>query len=417
VAYVVALVSAFLVISAATALRPGRRGLLAVFAYPVGWAAGELAFQGIVVEFLALGILHWWGWPRTHWLALLVNVLACVVLAENLILLGILFDTRRLVRRQMRASPRAPLEVGRARDDRFGSWWRTALQLSLHPRDMQLVRNVAYGPAARHRLDVWRTSTTPLGAPVIFYLHGGAWTFGDKREQGRPMLHEFVRRGWVVVAPNYRLAPGDPWPAQIEDAVRALGWIKKNVATFGGDPNRVVVAGGSAGGHLAALLALTSDDPTWRPIEMRDVADWSVRGAISFYGVLEMTGDERYWRSLGRGLRVLLESRVVQVPYLGHEALYEALSPYHRVHAQAPPFLVIQGVNDTLVDVKVARDFVERFRSVASAPVYYVELPFTQHAFDVTASPRTSATTRAAVAFAESVVARSDSRDEAFEGA
>ena len=418
VAYVVALVSAFLVISAATALRPGRRGLFAVFAFPVGWAAGELAFQGIVLEVLLLGVLRWWGWPRTHWLALVVSVLAFLVLAENLILLGVSFDARRLVRRQMRAAPKSPLEIARARDDRFGSWWRTALQISPHPRDMQLVRNVSYGPATRHRLDVWRTSTTPKGAPVIFYLHGGAWTFGDKREQGRPMLHEFVRRGWVVVAPNYRLAPGDPWPAQIEDATRALGWIKKNIATYGGDAGRVVVAGGSAGGHLAALLALSSEDPTWRPIEARDVCDWRVRGAISFYGVLEMTGDERYWRSLGRGLRILLESRVVQVPYLGHEPLYEALSPYHRIHADAPAFLVIQGVNDTLVDVKVARHFVERFRSVASAALYYVELPFTQHAFDVTASPRTSATTRAAVAFAESVVAlENDARDEAFEGA
>jgi uncharacterized protein DUF3293 len=67
---------------------------------------------------------------------------------------------------------------------------------------------------------------------------------------------------------------------------------------------------------------------------------------------------------------------------------------------------VVQGRNDTLVDVQVARDFVAKFRDVARAPMYYVELPFTQHAFDITASPRTSATTRTAVAFAESVVER-----------
>ncbi|HEY7931896.1 MAG TPA: alpha/beta hydrolase, partial [Acidimicrobiales bacterium] len=308
----------------------------------------------------------------------------------------------------MRDASRAPLAVPRPREDRFGTWWRTALQIPYHPRDMQLIKNVVYGPAPRHRLDVWRTSTTPKGAPVILYLHGGAWTFGDKREQGRPMLHEFVRRGWIVVTSNYRLAPRDPWPAQIEDATRVLGWIKKNVAVYGGDPARVVVAGGSAGGHLAALLALSSDDPTWRPGDVTNVSDWSVRGALSFYGVLEMTGDERHWRGLGRGLRGLLESRVVQRPYTGNEALYEALSPYHRIHEGAPAFLVVQGVNDTLVDVQVARSFVARYLAIARAPIYYVELPCTQHAFDVTASPRTSATTRAAVAFAESVVAEVD---------
>jgi len=150
---------------------------------------------------------------------------------------------------------------------------------------------------------------------------------GDKREQGRPMLHEFVRRGWIAVVPNYRLAPRHPWPAQIHDVTRALGWVKKNIATFGGDPERVVISGGSAGGQLAALVALTKDDPTWRPSDMSDVTDWSVRGAMPFYGVLEMTGDESHWYGLGRGLRILLERRIVQVPYDENVPLYRALSP------------------------------------------------------------------------------------------
>ena len=229
---------------------------------------------------------------------------------------------------------------------------------------------------------------------------------GDKREQGRPMLHEFVRRGWIAVVPNYRLAPRHPWPAHIEDVTRALGWVKKNVATHGGDPERVVIAGASAGGQLAALVALSAKDATWRPDDMTDVADWSVRGAMAFYGVLETTGDETHWRGLGRGLRILLERRIVQVPYEGNESVYRAMSPIDRIDGDAPPFFVVQGRTDTLVDVHVARDFVTKFREVAHAPMYYVELPFTQHGFDISASPRTSATTRGAVAFAESVLRR-----------
>jgi acetyl esterase/lipase len=400
----VAAVSAWLVFSALTALRPGRRGIFAALAYPVGWAAGELPVQAIVLEAALVGILGWWGWPRSAALGLVVWVLASIVVVENLALVAIQFHSRSVVRRALALSPREPLELPRPSEDRFGSWWRTALQIPFHPRDMQLIRNVAYGPLRRHRLDVWRMSTTPKNAPVIFYIHGGAWTFGDKREQGRPMLHEFVRRGWVAVASNYRLAPKDVWPAQIEDVTRTLAWIKKNIATHGGDPQRVVVAGGSAGGHLAALLALSAEDPTWRPSDVVGVSDWSVRGAIPFYGVLEMTGDEEHWRGLGRGLRILLEQRVVQSPYEEDPALYEEMSPYHRLHENAPPFLVIQGSNDTLVDVNVARAFVEKFRRTALSRIYYVELPFTQHAFDVSASPRTSATARAAVVFAESVV-------------
>jgi len=402
-AYFVAIASLFLVVSAGTALRPGRRGLFAALAYPVGWAAGELAGQGVVAELLLLVILWWWGWPSAHWLSVLVLVIASAVVIENLALIAILFRSRSVVRRAMAHSPDRPLTIGRPGDDVFGRWWRTALQIPLHPRAMELLRNIEYGPLERQRLDIWRFSTTPSSAPVIYYIHGGAWTFGDKREQGRPMLHEFVRRGWIVVAINYRLAPSSPWPAQIEDATRALGWIKKNIATYGGDPDRVVVAGGSAGGHLASLVALSGNDPTWRPEDMADVANWSVRGALSFYGVLEMTGDESQWRGLGRALRRLLVNRVVQLPYEGNEHVYFALSPYERIAPDSPPFFVVQGSNDTLVEVNVARAFVTKFRAVSFAPLYYVELPFTQHAFDLTASPRTSATTRAAVAFADSV--------------
>jgi acetyl esterase/lipase len=401
--FLVLLLSAFLAVSAATALRPGRKGIFAIVAYPVGWAAGELPAQAIVSQAVLLGVLAWWGWPRTEWLSWLVIGLALLVVAQNLALVAIAFYARRIVRRDLAAAPVRPLTMPRPSDDVFGSWWRTALQLPFHPRNMQLIRNVVYGPEERHRLDVWRNSTTPLHAPVIYYLHGGSWTFGDKREQGRPMLHEFVDRGWVAVVINYRLAPRHPWPAQIEDATRALGWIKKNIATYGGDPDRVVISGGSAGGHLAALAALTAHDPTWRPRDVSGVEDWSVRGAIPFYGVLEMTGDETYWHGLGRGLMNLLERRIVGVPFKGNESLYRAMSPIERIHPDAPPFLVVQGVNDTLVDVNVARGFVERFRREALTPIYYVELPFTQHAFDITASPRTSATTRAAVAFATSV--------------
>src|ERR1035438_6105211 len=181
------------------------------------------------------------------------------------------------------------------------------------------------------------------------------------------MLHEFVRRGWIAVVPNYRLAPRHPWPAQIHDVTRALGWVKENVATFGGDPERVVVSGGSAGGQLAALVALSAKDATWRPDDMADVADWSVRGAMAFYGVLETTGDEAQWRGLGRGIRILLEHRIVQAPYEGNEPLYRAMSPFDRIGADAPPFFVVQGRNDTLVDVQVARDFVTKIRKVAKA--------------------------------------------------
>jgi acetyl esterase/lipase len=405
--YAVVAVSVVLIFAATTSIFPARRGVLATLAYPVGWIAGELCYYALIVE---AGLVTYYA-LRDHpvsWRLEVVVALAGVAALLNLVLVATLWRAHGVVERALSRHER-PLAVSR-HADRFSTWWRSATLLSLHPRDLHLSANLAYGPHRRHRLDLWRTTTTPQRAPVIFYLHGGAWTFGDKREQGRPMLHEFVARGWIVATANYRLAPRDPWPAQIEDVTRALAWLKKNVAAYGGDPERVVVAGGSAGGHLAALLALSSDDPTWRPSDVVGVTDWRVAGVIPLYGVLEMTGDERHWRGLGAGIRALLEGRIVQRPYDGHEDLYRSLSPMQRIHEAAPPFLVVQGAVDTLVDVNVARGFVERFAEIALAPIYYVELPLTQHAFDVTASARTSATTRAAIAFAESVVASTPPR-------
>ena len=401
-AYFVGALSIWLIISAATALRPGRKGIFAAIAWPVGWAAGELPFQSLLAQLGLLGLLWWWGWPQTLWLSDLVRITAIISISANVVLLGTLFYSRRIVRRAMQSAP-VPLEIGKPRDDAYGAWWRTALQVPYHARDIQITKNISYGEHERNVVDVWRTSTTPSNAPVMLYFHGGSWLFGDKKDQGRPMLHEMVKRGWVVVTANYRLAPGSPMPAQIEDATRVLSWVKKNIGSYGGDPQRVVVSGGSAGGHLAALLSLTTNDDTWRPKDVSGVTDWSVRGCIPYYGVLEMTGDETHWNGHGRGLIYLLENRVVKKKYKENVALYESLSPIHRVTADSPPFLVIQGGNDTLVDVNVARGFVKHFADVATAPIYYVEMPFAQHTFDLTASPRTSAVTRAVVAFATSV--------------
>lgn len=406
--YALTVISAVLIFAGVTAIFPARRGVLAALAYPVGWIAGELCYYALALE-VALVLYYFAHDTPSGWHVGAVLVLSGVAVVLEGVLVGVLLRARGVASRALSDHER-PLVIDS--QDRFGSWWRSAALVSWHPRSLKRSTNVAYGAHRRHRLDLWRTAETPENAPVIFYLHGGAWTFGDKREQGRPMLHEFAARGWLVVSINYRLAPRDPWPAQIEDVMRAFAWVKANVANYGGDPTRVVVAGGSAGGHLAALLALTSEDDTWRPEDV-EVDDWRVAGAIPLYGVLEMTGDERYWRGLGAGIRRLLEGRVVQVPYEGREDLYESLSPLSRIHADAPAFLVIQGVADTLVDVNVARGFVARFREVAKSPIYYVELPLTQHAYDVTASARTSATTRAAIAFAESVVGPAVSRDAA----
>jgi acetyl esterase/lipase len=94
--------------------------------------------------------------------------------------------------------------------------------------------------------------------PVIVYIHGGAWTKGAGHKGNNvPMPYMLAEQGWVGVSINYRLFPDNVFPTYIIDCKRALRWVKENIESYGGDPNFIVVSGGSAGGHLAALLALS----------------------------------------------------------------------------------------------------------------------------------------------------------------
>ena len=231
----------------------------------------------------------------------------------------------------------------------------------------------------------------------MVYIHGGAWVMGEKREQGKPMMYELVARGWVCVAINYRLSPKATWPAHIVDAKKAVAWVKAHIAEYGGDPSFVAVSGGSAGGHLCALLALTAGDSLYQP-GFED-ADTSVDACVPFYGVMDMTGNDEGATRYGSGLLDLLEKRVMKTTAIEHPEIFRAASPTYRVHADAPPFFVLHGQNDTLVPVPVARTFVTALRAVSRAPVAYAELPLAQHAFDVLASLRCRATTDGVAAF------------------
>src|SRR5262249_27222883 len=129
--------------------------------------------------------------------------------------------------------------------------WRPSL--TYHVPSMLRVR-VDYGIPYRRvgavtlHLDVYRAHDRAGPQPALLYLHGGGWTAGHRR-QSRYMLYELAAAGWTVFAASYRFAPRHPLPAAIEDAKAALAWIRAHAAEHGARPDRVVVAGGSAGGH------------------------------------------------------------------------------------------------------------------------------------------------------------------------
>ncbi len=220
----------------------------------------------------------------------------------------------------------------------WGRWWRVTRAIPFKSRAIETTCNIDYwgDGIRRHRLDVYRSRLAPPEkAPVMVYIHGGAWVIGDKREQGKPMMYELVARGWVCVAINYRLSPKATWPDHIVDAKRAVAWVKEHIADYGGDPSFVAVSGGSAGGHLCALLALSAGDPAFQP--GFEGADTAVQACVPFYGVMDMTGSPEGSGRFGPGLLEMLEKSVMKTKEAEHPEVFREASPTFRVRPDAPP--------------------------------------------------------------------------------
>ena len=248
--------------------------------------------------------------------------------------------------------------------------------------------SVRYGEHPSQLLDVWRRDDLPLhSAPVMIFVPGGAWVHGSRILQGYALMSHLAANGWVCLSVDYRVSPNNPWPQHIADVKTAIAWARANVDRFGGDRDFVAIAGCSAGGHLAALAGLTIGDPEYQEHLPTD-SDTSVDAVVGIYGRYDWedrSTDERA-RFVDFLERVVVKRRIDRNPELFRNA-----SPIARVHADAPPFLVIHGSSDTIIPVEQARNFVDTLRGVSRSTVSYAELPGAGHGFDMTDGARTGA--------------------------
>jgi acetyl esterase/lipase len=242
----------------------------------------------------------------------------------------------------------------------------------------------------RLKMDVTRPATPPepgTKRPAIIQIHGGGWVIGDKREQGLPLLKLLASQGWVGFNVNYRLSPGVAFPDHLIDVKRSLAWIREHADEFDIDPSFIAVTGGSAGGHLTALMALTPNDPAYQP-GFED-ADTTLQAAVPFYGVYDFTNRNGAWPE-GNVSR-FIEPVVMKAKLADEPERFAQASPLDQVRADAPPFFIIHGDRDTLAPVEDARDFAQRLEEVSTSDVRYLELTGAQHAFDVFPSIRCNA--------------------------
>jgi acetyl esterase/lipase len=281
--------------------------------------------------------------------------------------------------------------------------WRNPVGMPLP--GVEVLRDIPYAPGGvRQQLDIYRPSTIPDGGcPVILQIHGGAWMVGDKKQQALPLMYTLATKGYICVACNYRLSPSVGFPTHLLDCKSALCWIKEHGADYGMDTSFVAVTGGSAGGHLAALMGLTGNRADLQP-DHPDV-DTAVQACIPFYGVYDFL--VRHEQHPNRQL--YLDFALHRVMYESPEdnpALWELGSPVAQIHEDAPPFMVIHGDLDSLALVAEARVFTRELRKVSRNPVVYLELPGAEHAFDCFRSNRTEETIDGIHRFLEWVRAR-----------
>ena len=252
---------------------------------------------------------------------------------------------------------------------------------------VQVDSDISYGPAGkRNLLDIYRPVTEGSGRPVLLQIHGGAWILGHKAEQAMPLMHHMASLGWVCVSINYRLSPAATFPDHIIDVKKAIAWIRENIEHYGGDPSFIAVTGGSAGGHLASLAALSPNYAPWQP-GFEDV-DTTLQAAMPLYAAFDLC--DRYAIRSATGIDNPVLDRMMKTNKEKDPELFDAASPITWVGEQAPPFFVVQGTHDTLVWVEEARRFVAELSAKTAREVVYAELPGAQHSFETMHSPRTS---------------------------
>jgi acetyl esterase/lipase len=220
----------------------------------------------------------------------------------------------------------------------------------------------------KHQLDLY----LPKGRnnfPVFVFVHGGFWSAGD-RARYRTLGNYFAQAGVGVVIPSYRLMPAHPHPAQIEDVAAAFAWTVNHIASYGGDAKRIFLGGHSAGGHLAALLALDA-----RFLGEHSLTPASIRGVVSISGVYDVRA------FMGFGL----------TPRGRRDA-----SPLQHTSAGAPPFLLTYCQWDYAGLPLQARKFAEALRATGVS-ASLVRIPGKNHVTEILSVGKPGDRTAAAV--------------------
>lgn len=215
-------------------------------------------------------------------------------------------------------------------------------------------RDLAYVTSghAQQKLDLFVPEKAAGPTPLLVWIHGGAWVSGDKADNP-PLRRGYVQRGYAVASLNYRLSQTALYPAQIEDCKAALRWLRAHAKEYNLDPARIGVWGGSAGGHLVALLGSTGDIKDFDVGEHLDQSS-AVQAAGDYFGPTDFVQMDAH---AVKGARLIHdspqspESRLIGGPIQDqvNAAKVQRANPITFVTKGDTPFLIVHGDQDPLV--------------------------------------------------------------------
>lgn len=228
------------------------------------------------------------------------------------------------------------------------------------------------------KMDIYRPpgSTTPT--PALLYVHGGGWMSGDKRSgEGSRDIAELLARGYFIAAVNYRLAPRYKFPAMIEDVKCAVRFLRANAGRYNINPDRIGAWGGSAGGHLVALLGTADETAGWDVGQYLEQSS-RVQAVVDMFGPTDLT-------VLFEGANPALIQQVFGTSDRNSETLKRA-SPVNWVSSDDSPFLILHGERDPLVPVSQSQIFYEKLQA-ANVPATLVIVKNAGHGFTPMGGP------------------------------
>lgn len=228
---------------------------------------------------------------------------------------------------------------------------------------VRMVTDVVFlAPDRAEKLDVYLPAAAAQGAPLapaVVWIHGGGWVGGTKNEaRAKNICSTLAAAGYVAVSVDYRLGD-NAWPTNLHDCKNAVRFLRAHAADYRLDPNRIAVAGGSAGGHLALMVGLTGDDPAFEPTGAATPypgVSSSVRAIGNFYGITNLLTRQKT-DAKGKPTGELVDGGATKVYGATREAdpaLWRRVSPVTHVEKKSPPVLIMHGRSDATVDYEQA---------------------------------------------------------------